>query len=81
MMYDNPGQQLDELHLFFKGEKAYRMAIVDSIKDGRPYIKFYGEDTPSLKPYKYLQSYIPTVTDKVLLARIGKSYVILGKVV
>jgi len=81
MMYDNPGQQLDELQQLFAGDKAYRMAVVSSISSGRPYIRFYGENAASQKPYKYLQSYTPTVGDKVLVARVSKTYVILGKVV
>ena len=81
MMYDNPGQQLDELQKLFAGDKAYRMAVVDSVPNGRPYIRFYGENTASQKPYKYLQSYTPAVGDKVIVARVAKTYVILGKVV
>ncbi len=81
MMYDNPGQQLDELREMFASDTGYRMAVVDNITGGRPYIRFYGENAASQKPYKYLLSYTPTSGDKVLVARVGKSYVILGKVV
>ncbi|WP_143318930.1 hypothetical protein [Clostridium sp. HBUAS56010] len=81
MIYGNPGEQLDELKEIFAPEVGYRMAVVDSIMGGRPYIRFYGEDVSSQKPYKYLHSYTPAKGDKVLVARVGKSYVILGKVV
>jgi hypothetical protein len=81
MMWDNPGQQIDELQVLFSGDKAYRMAVVDNITGNRPYIRFYGENTASQKPYKYLQSYTPVAGDKVLVARVAKTYVILGKVV
>lgn len=81
MMYDNPGQQIDELQILFTGDKTYRMAVVDNVTGSRPYIRFYGEKAASQKPYKYLQSYTPIAGDKVLVARVAKTYVILGKVV
>lgn len=81
MNYSNPGEQLDEMRLLFEGDKAYRMAVVDNVTSNRPYLRFYGETAASQKPYKYLQSYTPTQGDKVLVARVAKTYVILGKVV
>ena len=81
MNYSNPGEQLDEMKVLFEGDKSYRMAVVDNVIGGRPYLRFYGETAASQKPYKYLQSYIPTQGDKVLVARVAKTYVILGKVV
>ena len=81
MMYDNPGEQIDELRREFATEKPYRNAIVDNVTNNRPYIRFYGENTASQKPYKYLQSYTPVAGDKVLVARVANTYVILGKVV
>lgn len=81
MNYSNPGEQLDEMRLLFESDKAYRMAVVDSVTNNRPYLRFYGETAASQKPYKYLQSYTPTQGDKVLVARVAKTYVILGKVV
>lgn len=81
MMYGDPGEQLDEMSRFFSGDKPYKMAVVDNVTGGRPYIRFYGEIAASQKPYKYLQSYTPIVGDKVLVARVAKTYVILGKVV
>ena len=81
MMYDSLGEQLDEMQALFTGDKAYRMAVVDNVTNGRPYVRFYGETAASQKAYKYLQSYTPTAGDKVLVARVAKTYVILGKVV
>ncbi|NNJ32450.1 hypothetical protein G9470_22045 [Bacteroides xylanolyticus] len=69
------------MRLLFEDDKAYRMAVVDNVTGGRPYLRFYGETAASQKPYKYLQSYTPTANDKVLVARVAKTYVILGKVV
>lgn len=81
MMYGNPGEQLDEMQVLFTGDKAYKMAVVDNVTGGRPYLRFYGETVASQKPYKYLQSYAPASGDKVLVARVANTYVILGKVV
>lgn len=81
MMYKDPGDQLDEMERYFSGDKPYKMAVVDNVTSGRPYLRFYGETAASQKPYKYLQSYTPTAGDKVLVARVSKTYVILGKVV
>lgn len=56
------------------------MATVTSTTGGI-FIQFYGEDTPSQKPFKRLGSYSPTVGDTVVLQNINGSYVITGKVV
>lgn len=61
-------------------EKGSRMATVTSTTGGI-FIQFYGEDTPSQKPFKRLGSYSPTVGDTVVLQNINGSYVITGKVV
>lgn len=39
-----------------------------------------GEDSPTTKQYMFLNSYSPTVGDRVLIEEISGSYVILGKV-
>lgn len=41
---------------------------------------FDGEETASQKQYAYLDSYTPAVGDRVLLASISGTYVILGKI-
>jgi len=38
-----------------------------------------GEEAPTTKKYMWLNSYLPQVGDRVLIAEIGGSYVILGK--
>ena len=40
-----------------------------------------GESSPTTKEYRFLNSYIPQVGDRVLVAETGDSYVVLGKVV
>lgn len=62
-------------------EKTNRMATISSIENDNVYIQFYGESSPSLKPFKRLDSYTPTVGDTVVLQNINGSYVITGKVV
>lgn len=40
-----------------------------------------GEDAPTTKAYSFLGSYIPTVGDRVLIAKVSGTYVVLGAVV
>lgn len=47
---------------------------------GRPTITFDGEDTESTKAYPHLASYSPAANDRVLLARVGASWVVIGTV-
>lgn len=60
-------------------EKSVRMATVTSITGG-VFIRFFGEDTASQKPFKRLSSYTARVNDVVLVQKINGSYVITGKV-
>lgn len=39
-----------------------------------------GEDSPTTKEYRFLDSYIPRVGDRVLVAEVSDSYVVLGRV-
>lgn len=43
-------------------------------------VKFDGEETAAEKQFAYLSSYTPAVNDRVLLASIGGTYIILGKI-
>ena len=59
----------------------YKLATVTSTSGGIS-VQFDGETTPSAKKYKRLASYSsPTVNDRVLLIKVGGTYVIIGKVV
>ena len=49
--------------------------------DGKPTVKFAGEDEPSGKGYSYLAGYTPTEGDRVLLVRVKGTYVILDKLI
>lgn len=48
---------------------------------GRPKIVFDGETATSEKTYPYLGSYTPTAGDRVLVAMVGHSGVVIGKIV
>ena len=58
----------------------YKLGIVTSTSGG-VFVRFDGETTASAKKYKRLANYSPTVSDRVLLVKVGGTYVILGKVI
>lgn len=59
---------------------AFRFGSISSIyATGDPAIQFDGETIESGKTYKCLDCYHPKAGDRVLLARVGGSYVVLGK--
>ncbi|MCI8627372.1 MAG: tail fiber domain-containing protein [Lachnospiraceae bacterium] len=53
--------------------------VVELFEDKTAQIQFLGEEVPSEKEYPYLASYAPVVGDKVFLAPLAESYVIIGK--
>lgn len=60
----------------------YRLGKIDpEYTSGRPKIVFDGESTASEKQYPYLSFYTPEANDRVLLARIAGSYIVIGKVI
>ena len=56
-------------------------AIPGTYVSGRPTILFDGESAASTKTYPYLSSYTPTASDRVLLARVGNGWVVLGRII
>lgn len=63
-------------------DTPFKMGTVDSLfPDGSPKVKFDGETTPSQKKYKRLASYTPSVGDRVVIASVSGTYVVLGKTV
>lgn len=63
-------------------KSPFKPATIDTnYSSGRPKLLFDGETVASGKQYPYLSSYTPVAGDRVLLARVSSSYVILGKVV
>lgn len=82
MMFESSKDKIREEREFYgRDSEAFRMAEVAALSGGRPIVKFYGETKNSQKSYKYLSGYTPAVGDKVIMARTGGTYVILGKVV
>lgn len=82
MIYSDGKQKIRDMKDALSSQKTcFRMATVSAISTGRPIIRFYGESKDSLKKYKYLAPYIPTLGDTVLLAQTSGTYVILGRVV
>jgi hypothetical protein len=79
----------DELEAFKKmiqelstPQKSYSLGkIASNHTSGKPQIVFDGETVASIKRYPYLSSYTPVANDRVLLANVGGSHVVLGKIV
>ncbi|WP_306010529.1 hypothetical protein [Bacillus sp. MMSF_3328] len=61
-------------------DTTFKLGQIDpAYSSGRPRIIFEGETATSVKAYPYLSSYTPVAGDVVLLARVGNSYIVLGK--
>lgn len=62
-------------------QSSFKLGIVVALfENGTAQIMFDGETAASEKQYAYLDSYAPTMEDRVLLGVLGGTYVILGKV-
>lgn len=62
--------------------QPYKLGIIDpNYTDGKPRILFDGEAVVSEKEYPRIASYSPAPGDRVIIARLAGSYVILGKVI
>ena len=64
------------------GKKGIHMIIgtIASVEAGAASVIIDSEDTATRKMYKSINSYSPKVGDRVLLDRIGGSYVIIGSI-
>ncbi len=58
-----------------------RLAVVQSVETNGLALRFEGEETARSKPYKCLDSYIPTVGDRVYIVPVSGTFLIIGKVV
>ena len=71
-------------NIFVQGEapqdEAFAIGVVTATSSGLK-IKLSGEDTARAKSYKRLSSYTPAINDRVVLAKISGTYVVLGKVI
>lgn len=61
-------------------KSSFKLGTVTALISGSPKIRFDGEHTASEKLYKSLKSYTPTVNDRVLMAAVSGTYVILGAI-
>ena len=64
-----------------KTDRVFWLGKVDSVSGGLPAILFDGEETASGKLYAKLDSYSPSAGDRVILAKVSGTYIVLGKVV
>jgi hypothetical protein len=55
-------------------------AVADLFENNTAKIKFDGEETASEKHYAYVDGYVPTVGDRVVLIVVSSSHIILGKI-
>ncbi|HEU4754011.1 MAG TPA: hypothetical protein VFU47_12955 [Armatimonadota bacterium] len=61
------------------GGPLARLATIDpAYSSGNPKVTFDGEDTLSGRTYPKLRGYTPAPGDRVLMLRVGASYVIVG---
>lgn len=59
-----------------------RQARIDpAYVSGHPKVIFPGEDVPGGKTYPYLGNYTPAAGDHVLMVLVGKTYIIVGKII
>lgn len=64
-----------------KGEKPFALGTIQAgYVSGKPRVKFDGEEETSLKGYNFLTTYTPVSGDRVLLAKMSGSYVIMGSI-
>ena len=61
---------------------SFRLGYIDSgYVSGLPQIVFDGETSASARLYPYLASYTPAADDRVLVAMVGHSGVVVGRIV
>lgn len=69
----------DIIHEELGTGKNYKIGTIADV-NGKPTIRFAGEDQPSQKKYSFLDSYTPVEGDRVLLASVSGTYVVIGKI-
>jgi len=80
----NPQDLIDLIEMMIdkKSKKPFKLGTVDPAhtEGMNPRVIFDGELEPSIKRYTHLSSYNPKGGDRVIMAHIGKTYVVLGKI-
>nr|DAY51561.1 MAG TPA: hypothetical protein [Caudoviricetes sp.] len=61
-------------------DTSYRLASITAIDSGGVSVQFEGENTASDKAYTVVQSYYPTLGDRVVMLNISGTYIVLGSV-
>ena len=62
-------------------QQVFKLGTVTNLfENGTAQVRFDGEESPSQKQYAFLSTYRPVVDDRVFLAAIGGTYVILGAI-
>jgi len=64
-----------------QNEKAFSLGIVGGVSGNKVTIQFDGETSVSQKYYPILASYTPVVGDRVLVANVSGTHVVLGKII
>lgn len=65
-----------------KTNRSFELGTIDTdYTSGRPRILFDGYTTTSIKEYAYLASYTPVAGDRVLLASVSGTYIVIDKIV
>ena len=80
-MFETSNEMANSLQEINKTSTSFKMATVTEVNGAAVFLTFYGEETQRIKSYKRLSTYSPAVGDTVLVAKLNKSYTILGKVV
>lgn len=74
-------KQNESYQPYVSKESLFRIAKISSSYDtGRPRVVFEGENTETQKRYPYLESYTPAPNDWVIMAKVGNTHVVLGKI-
>ena len=61
---------------------SFRLGYIDAgYVSGLPQVVFDGETSASTRQYPYLASYTPAADDRVLVAMVGHSGVVVGRIV
>ena len=58
-----------------------RLAKLSSVSGGKYYVQFYGEDTPSAKPYMRMRDANLQYDKPLIMQKVNGTYVIIGCVI
>lgn len=70
----------NEAHTREEGVRVILGTVKSNTSGSGVTVQIDGESSATTKKYTYLSSYSPAVNDRVLIAEVGGSYVILGKI-